>query len=211
MKKTMLNLSLISALSISSAVVLAGDRYDDHDYYNKSGHYSHYDKKHRSYDYGRYDDHRYKDNHGYNQKHVKARVVDVDPIYHRVKVRTPHQECWDEPRRYRNSHSQTSTIAGAIIGGVIGNQFGSGSGNTAMTVAGTLLGGSIGRDIRDNDRHYSGYQEQCRVTHDTHYERQLKGYDVTYKYNGQRYTTFMRERPGKYIPVQVTVKPSYRY
>lgn len=199
MKKTMLSLSLISALSLSSAVVLAGDRYDD--YYERTGNYdSHYDKKHRDYD----------DYRPYTEQ-AKARVVDVDPVYHQVKVRTPHQECWDEPRRYRNTDSHTSTIAGAIVGGVIGNQFGKGSGKTAMTVAGTLLGGSIGRDYNSNDRYYSGYQEQCRVTHDTHYERQLKGYEVTYKYHGQRYTTFMNERPGKYIPVQVTVKPSYRY
>jgi outer membrane lipoprotein SlyB len=35
------------------------------------------------------------------------------------------------------------TFGGALIGGVIGNQFGGGSGKTAATVLGAVLGGSI--------------------------------------------------------------------
>ena len=35
---------------------------------------------------------------------------------------------------------------GGIVGGVIGNQFGKGSGKTILTVAGALLGSSIGSD-----------------------------------------------------------------
>ncbi|WDE13090.1 glycine zipper 2TM domain-containing protein [Thalassomonas haliotis] len=34
-------------------------------------------------------------------------------------------------------------FGGALIGGVIGNQFGSGSGRTAATILGALLGGSV--------------------------------------------------------------------
>lgn len=45
-----------------------------------------------------------------------------------------------------NKSCATDSILGAIIGGVIGNQFGGGHGKDALTAAGALLGGSIGND-----------------------------------------------------------------
>ena len=41
----------------------------------------------------------------------------------------------------------TGTVAGALLGGVIGNQFGSGSGRVAATAVGAVVGGMIGQDI----------------------------------------------------------------
>lgn len=141
-----------------------------------------------------------------------ARVINVDPIYRNVRISSPERECWDEPRyrNYRSSNdSYTSTIAGGIIGGVIGNQFGKGSGNKAMTVAGALLGGSMGRDYHNNST--GGYYdrgEQCRVTERYRTEERIDGYRVTYKYNGKTYTTTMDHDPGRYIPVDVSVRPA---
>ncbi|MGB7214402.1 MAG: hypothetical protein WBE98_05115, partial [Gammaproteobacteria bacterium] len=62
--------------------------------------------------------------------YVYAKVVDVDPIVRRVSVTRPRQECWDEvvytqePRYGVAGHA----LAGAIVGGAIGRQFGGGSG-----------------------------------------------------------------------------------
>jgi surface antigen len=48
------------------------------------------------------------------------------------------------------------TVTGAVVGGVVGNQFGSGDGNTAATIGGVILGGiagnAIARDGCRNDR-----------------------------------------------------------
>ena len=48
------------------------------------------------------------------------------------------------------------TLAGAAVGGLVGSQFGWGSGRLAMTAAGTLLGAyignSIGRQLDEADR-----------------------------------------------------------
>ncbi|HET7844882.1 MAG TPA: glycine zipper 2TM domain-containing protein [Xanthomonadales bacterium] len=41
-------------------------------------------------------------------------------------------------------------VLGTIVGGLIGNQFGSGSGRTAMTVAGAAGGGLIGHKVDKN-------------------------------------------------------------
>ena len=38
-------------------------------------------------------------------------------------------------------------IIGGVAGGIIGHQFGSGSGNTAATIAGAIAGGAIGHQV----------------------------------------------------------------
>ena len=45
------------------------------------------------------------------------------------------------------SNEQTHTIAGSVIGGVIGRQFGVGSGRDLMTVVGVVVGGMIGANM----------------------------------------------------------------
>ncbi len=72
-----------------------------------------------------------------------AKVVDVDPIVHQVRVETPRRECWDEVRevratRYSDSHSKGGMVVGGIIGGVVGNQIGSGRGKDVATVASSM-------------------------------------------------------------------------
>jgi surface antigen len=69
-----------------------------------------------------------------------------------------------------NCHSDhaTGTLLGAIVGGVIGNQFGHGGGKVAATAGGVLFGGmagnAISRDMDCNDRPYAE-----RSYHDSFY------------------------------------------
>lgn len=144
-----------------------------------------------------------------------AHVTHVEPLYKTVRVSTPQRECWQQQQRsnYNQQKSYTSTIAGSIVGGVVGNQFGGGSGKKIMTVAGALLGGSVGRDLGYNNQSQSHYDtvEQCRVTQRYHQEERNDGYRVTYRYNGQSYTTHMNQHPGKRIPVEVSIRPINNY
>jgi surface antigen len=54
------------------------------------------------------------------------------------------------------NNQETGTVVGAVTGGIIGNQFGKGSGRAAATVAGVLVGGlignQIGKDLDDEER-----------------------------------------------------------
>ena len=45
------------------------------------------------------------------------------------------------------SNQNIGTVTGAVAGGVVGNQFGGGSGRIAATALGALAGGVIGRSI----------------------------------------------------------------
>jgi len=57
-------------------------------------------------------------------------------------------------------------LSGAVIGGVIGNTFGKGSGNDAMTVLGAIIGGSTANQ-RKQERVIIRYDEkhQCRTVY----------------------------------------------
>jgi uncharacterized protein YcfJ len=145
-----------------------------------------------------------------------ARVVQVDPIVREFAVEVPVRECWDEvvyhePRRRRGTAG--ATIAGGLIGGLVGNQFGSGRGQDAATVVGGLLGATIANDVaRENRRRddYRGYQEtirRCENTTELRYEERVEGYHVTYRYQGREYTTRTLEHPGERIALRVSVTP----
>lgn len=60
-----------------------------------------------------------------------------------VKITAAEQSDW---KKY------AAPAAGAVLGGVIGNQFGGGSGKTALTVVGALGGGLIGHKVEKNSR-----------------------------------------------------------
>ena len=79
-----------------------------------------------------------------------AKVQSVEPIVNYVTVSMPVRECWEEMQYYtvdrRARRGGGATLVGALIGGVIGHQFGSGRGNDAATVAGTLIGAAVGSD-----------------------------------------------------------------
>lgn len=147
-----------------------------------------------------------------------ARVEDVKLQTRIVNIPVEREECWEEPvTRYQppvypQPHSYTSTIAGGIVGAVVGNQFGSGSGRDWATIAGSALGASIGRDYNARRayapaRSYTTVEERCRTVTDMQSEERADGYLVTYSYNGRRYQTTTPTHPGDRLKVRVEVSP----
>ena len=146
-----------------------------------------------------------------------ARVLDVNPIIRYVTVTTPVKECWEETREYTVTHRAPGTVGktlfGAIVGGVIGHQFGSGSGNDAATVAGSLIGASVAnKAARANGDYYETRHAEpvtrCETRYQTREEERIDGYRVIYAYKGQKYATTMPEDPGKRLRIRVDVRPA---
>lgn len=155
---------------------------------------------------------------GYAGPHYDyAKVISSQPILRYVTVRTPIRECWREREyysmHYRHHRSGSSTLAGAIIGGVIGHQFGSGRGRDAATVAGSLLGAAIGHNA--GHRYSDGYGSvryphsvnRCETRYREHRESRIDGYEVVYRYKGQKYSTRMPHDPGRRIRIRVDIRP----
>jgi uncharacterized protein YcfJ len=63
--------------------------------------------------------------------------------------------CEDVQVRHSDSsdnHQVAGTAIGAVAGGVVGNQIGSGKGRTLATVAGAVGGGVIGHNVQKNNQ-----------------------------------------------------------
>jgi uncharacterized protein YcfJ len=140
-----------------------------------------------------------------------AKVISSKPIVRYVNVKTPVRECWQETQYYTTyepkHRSPGRTIAGAVIGGVIGHQFGSGRGNDAATVAGTMLGAAVARGPIERVE-YARPVERCETRYRNQREQRIDGYNVVYKYQGQKYSTRMPYDPGKHIKVRVDIRPA---
>ncbi|MFV8781925.1 glycine zipper 2TM domain-containing protein [Microbulbifer sp. SA54] len=149
-----------------------------------------------------------------------AMVTAVTPIYNDIQVIEPRTRCWDQPVTY-----QQPSPAGAIIGGLIGAAVGRNIGHDghrrhgwrrhhhhaskgAKTVAGAAVGAAIGSAIsRSNAPVQHGTQQQCQVVEEVTTRRELVGYDVNYRYNGQEFLTRTDRHPGDRIRVRVDVTP----
>ncbi len=147
-----------------------------------------------------------------------AIVDDVKAFTRIVNVPVSREECWEEPVTIYQppppaAYSYTPTIVGGIIGAVVGNQFGSGSGKDWATVAGTTLGASVGNDYNRRRAYspagsYTTTEQRCRVVNDYRQEERADGYLVTYTYNGRQYETRTPYHPGDRLKVRVDVRPA---
>ena len=144
----------------------------------------------------------------------RARVISVAPQFERVNQ--PRQECRTQYVRESYYEAPQRSLGGAVIGGVAGGLLGStigrGNGRVAAAAVGAGVGAIVG-DRVDNNRQGYGRErtatrpvESC-VTVD-HWHQVPAGYLVNYEYNGRQYSTVTERDPGRYIPVQVGVRPN---
>ena len=198
MKK--LTLAVATALTVAAPAAFAQDdrynpnrngpdtpRAEDRDWRVDNGHdyrsepYSQRDWRNRSSDY--------------------ARVLESRPLYAAGNAR---EECWntrsnryEELRASRDSHVGAGTVLGAIAGGIIGHQVGSGRGNSVATAGGALLGGLAGNRIENRNDEPDFDRSRCRVLAQN--GAAPVAYDVRYEYNGQQYTTRLDHDPGRRV------------
>ncbi|WP_444944693.1 glycine zipper 2TM domain-containing protein [Microbulbifer sp. ZKSA006] len=146
-----------------------------------------------------------------------ARVTEVIPVYTDVQVITPTTQCRDEQVAYRAPTSPAGTVVGGLIGAAIGNNLGDhghrgrhhSHHRGGATVAGALVGALVGNQIsRANAPVHYATESRCQVVDQYSTRRELVGYDVRYRYNGQVYLTRTDHHPGDRIRVRVAVSPA---
>jgi uncharacterized protein YcfJ len=145
-----------------------------------------------------------------------AKVLSAQPIIRYVTISTPVRECRQDVEYYtvdrRARGTGAATLVGAIVGGVVGHQFGSGRGNDAATVAGTLIGAAVGNDSSRRRNGYSQVEysrpvQRCDTVIREREEERIDGYNVVYRYHGQKYATRMPYDPGRELRIRVDVRP----
>ena len=139
-----------------------------------------------------------------------ARVIDVTPVYEKVRYAMPVEECGPQTVRLPEYRAPgTAQIVGAVIGGALGNAVGNKKRNKQVgTAVGAVLGASIANDIarnsRDDSRTRYGTRNVCQTFTEYRDEDRLLGYDVRYRYADQTYTARMKRHPGDEIRIRVT-------
>ncbi len=170
------------------------------------------------------------DNWKQNRHHSKskfidyAEVVDIEPIYRTVLITVPEKECRPKEThrttKYRTNNATGNMVLGGIIGGVVGNIVGNRMGRKAghnkargiATVAGSIIGATIGHDLAKPTHAQTEkvrYVQNCNTHVRQREEYRLDGYQVTYRYRGEQFTTHMDEKPGRHIKVTVKLTPAH--
>lgn len=143
-----------------------------------------------------------------------AEVLNVTEATETVQV--PREVCEDIPvtrqKPVQDQNRIVGTVAGALVGGVLGNQVGGGSGKKLATVAGAAAGGYAGNKVQQNLQSkdtYTAYEQRCHSVNETQVRR--LGYDVSYRLGDQTGKVRMEHPPGERIPVrdgQLVLTPS---
>jgi len=179
MNKKILGSSAILALAFSAA---AWADHDKHDGYHDRG------RGPARYDNGHY-----------------ARVIDVDPVFERVRYTVPVQNCWVESEQvgYSRPNTTGAAIVGGAVGALIGNSIGHGDGRAVATVGGAVAGAVVGSQVARSSRPSARYEEvqRCRTVHEERFERRIAAYRVTYVYEGRRVVTRLAQDPGRFVRV----------
>ena len=134
-----------------------------------------------------------------------AEVLKVRPLT--KTIHTPRQDCHDETVTHtkdpKDQHDVIGTVAGAVIGGVLGHQVGGGRGRDLATVAGAAAGGYAGnrieKHVQDKDT-YTTNEQKCQTVYEKS-EKQV-GYEVRYRLGDREDTIKMDHDPGDRIPVR---------
>lgn len=140
----------------------------------------------------------------------QARVLRVDPVTTTVRVAVPQQECYQQEVRtpVYTRRSDGAALVGGLVGSIIGHNIG--HGRRGSTVAGAIIGAAVGKSMAQGaDSYYEdvAYVDRCDVHTSYQTQERLEGYNITYRYKGQVYTTRMNYDPGEFIRVRVAVSP----
>ena len=131
----------------------------------------------------------------------------------------PYRDPYGGPQYGSNGGRTVATVVGGIAGAVLGSKVGGGSGTYAATAIGSMVGGMAGRQIYDqtqrNRNVRTGVVTVCdpEPAYGNGYgsyrsnDSRASAYDVTYEYNGRRYTRRMDYHPGDRVRVRVDVSP----
>lgn len=140
-----------------------------------------------------------------NERLYEARVTSV-----RAVVGPSEQRCWIERKNVvqdRGDVNIPAVIIGAVAGGILGHQVGSGRGNDIATAGGAVAGAAVGASLgRDSNGHEMYVQDVQRCANVPSHARP-DYWDVTYDFRGREYRMQMTAPPGQTVMVNKQGEP----
>lgn len=137
------------------------------------------------------------------------RLYEADVVAIRAVFGEPKQRCWIEAEQVVQTFApDPSMLAGTVLGGVIGHQFGGGRGKDLATIGGAVAGAAVGANVAA----VNGRLGQVVVT------RNVKKcvnepnttpvyWDVTYEFRGRQHHVQMLNQPGPVLTVNRMGEP----
>lgn len=128
------------------------------------------------------------------------RVFEAPITSARAVVGAPEERCWVERQQVTTSgdNGTVGTIAGALIGGVLGHQVGRGTGRDIATVGGAIAGAAVGSNVgRNSGNQYAQNVQRCEAVP----SKTPAYWDVTYEFHGVEHRAQLSSEPGRYITV----------
>lgn len=126
-----------------------------------------------------------------NAKDVTANILNVTPVYSDRTQQTQVCDVVSDDQRQQSAVNPGSVIGG-IAGALLGGQVGNGNGRVAMAALGAVSGALAGDRVAQR----SGQPQQvCRWVQRV--EQQLSGYRVAYAYEGETYETVLPYDPSR--------------
>lgn len=132
-----------------------------------------------------------------------GRVISSVQVIQQVSV--PRQVCTQEQVAVQQNKSGAGAAMGAIVGGVLGNQIGGGSGKAAATALGIFGGAIVGNNLEGAPAPQTQIVQNCMIQ--IVFENRVTGYNVTYEFNGKQYNVQLPRDPGLSIKLNVTPAP----
>ena len=142
---------------------------------------------------------------------IDGTVISSTPIMQQVIRNNPERSCSivEVPVYGNTKGTAGDAIAGALIGGILGNQVGGGKGKDAATIFGAILGAKVGEE-NGGKKVIVGYKqvEQCSITYVRVTENVVSGYETSVELYGELIHTFETNRQyrvGSIVPVRMTL------
>ena len=140
-----------------------------------------------------------------NERLYEANVISVHAV-----VGPPEQRCWIEREQIPQEHRSNApaTIAGALIGGILGHQVGGGSGRDLATVGGAIAGAAVGAQVsRNNNNPPPAGTRDVQRCQNVPSQARAEFWDVTYNFRGQEHQVQLTSPPGPTITVNNLGEP----
>jgi uncharacterized protein YcfJ len=139
------------------------------------------------------------------------RLYDVEVTSSRAVVGTPGQRCWIEREQAvqqpaAGNLNLPGAAIGAVIGGILGHQVGSGGGQQVATVGGVLGGAALGSQVGRGGAP-AGVGQDVRRCDGNPVQATPDYWDVTYDFRGRQHHVQMATPPGRTIVVNRNGEP----
>jgi uncharacterized protein YcfJ len=161
----------------------------------------------------RFDDNRYAPAPVADYNYQRAggeRLYEATVISVRAVLGPPEQRCWVEREQVSPDRSHANVpaaLAGAVIGGILGHQIGSGRGQDLATAGGVVAGAAVGSNVGRGDGGQDTYGRDVQRCADAPGQGRPSYWDVTYNFRGLEHRVQMTAPPGATLTVNERGEP----